>query len=210
MDDIDIEPLDEPEVGYLIGYNEDENKEEKFAVDVNTLKRLCQLVKSSIESDSSHNKHFYISSPKRVNPDDPDSPIDITTIANSVVAKWIADFINHYAKVEYDPPEIKKPICSVDMSDILLNAVKNMEISEQQKKDEVEWGSKMFNIKTDMAFNIILSCNYLDITTALHMTCAYVASKVKGKSPDEMRELLDNECKNFPKITSCVNKNTST
>jgi hypothetical protein len=49
------------------------------------------------------------------------------------------------------------------------------------------------SFKTHDLFQVILAANYMDIKSLLHLGCAMVASKIKGKSPEEIRKALTDD-----------------
>lgn len=50
-----------------------------------------------------------------------------------------------------------------------------------------EWYSTFVNIEQEILFELILAANYMDIKPLLDLTCAKVASMIKGKTPEEIR-----------------------
>ena len=50
-----------------------------------------------------------------------------------------------------------------------------------------EWDAEFVSIDQEMLFELILAANYMDIKSLLDLTCAKVASTIKGKSPEEIR-----------------------
>ena len=51
-----------------------------------------------------------------------------------------------------------------------------------------EWDSEYVNIEQEVLFELILAANYLDIKSLLDLTCAKVASMIKGKNTEEIRK----------------------
>ncbi|VVB00830.1 unnamed protein product [Arabis nemorensis] len=49
----------------------------------------------------------------------------------------------------------------------------------------------MKNINQSTLFHLILAANYLNIKSLLDLTCQTVADTITGKSPDEIRTILD-------------------
>ena len=51
-----------------------------------------------------------------------------------------------------------------------------------------EWYANFVNVPQDMLFELILAANYMNIQPLLDLTCATVASLIKGKTPEEIRQ----------------------
>ena len=59
-----------------------------------------------------------------------------------------------------------------------------------------EWDADFVDIEQEVLFELILAANYLDIKPLLELTCAKVASLIKGKTKQEIREtfnIIDND-----------------
>merc|ERR1711964_589112 len=41
-------------------------------------------------------------------------------------------------------------------------------------------------------FNVILGANYMDVKCLLHLGCAKIATYIKGKGPEEIKQILAN------------------
>lgn len=54
-----------------------------------------------------------------------------------------------------------------------------------------EWYSQFITVDQEMLFELILAANYMDIKPLLDLTCATVASMIKGKSPEEIRKTFN-------------------
>ena len=68
-------------------------------------------------------------------------------------------------------PEIEKPLRSSKLADLVS-----------------EWDAKFVDVEQTILFELILAANYMDCKSLLDLTCAKVASMIKGKSPDQIRE----------------------
>jgi len=66
--------------------------------------------------------------------------------------------------------EIEKPLKSQNMQDVVQ-----------------KWYADFVNVEQVLLFELILAANYLDIKPLLDLTCATVASMIKGKSPEDIR-----------------------
>lgn len=58
---------------------------------------------------------------------------------------------------------------------------------------DLDFCSKMDN---GLLFKVILASNYLDIEPLLHLTCKTVAKMIKGKKPEEIKQVLKIEVDN--------------
>lgn len=80
--------------------------------------------------------------------------------------KKVIQYCEHYKSME--PPEIDKPLKST-------NLVENR---------VPEWDASYIDIeKLEDLLDLILAANYLDIKSLLELSCAKVASLIKGKLP---------------------------
>ena len=53
------------------------------------------------------------------------------------------------------------------------------------------WYANYVTVEQDILFELILAANYLDIKPLLDLTCATVASMIKGKTPEEIRKVFN-------------------
>merc|ERR1711964_489619 len=90
----------------------------------------------------------------------------------SATLKLIVEYLEHHGGTV--PPEITKPIKSAIMTEIV----------------EDDWDANFMDRKNDEIFKIILGANYMDIRSLLHLGCAKIATKIKGKSPEEIKKIL--------------------
>ena len=70
--------------------------------------------------------------------------------------------------------EIEKPLKSPNMGEVVD-----------------EWDAAFVTIDQEMLFELILAANYMDIKSLLDLTCAKVASMIKGKTPEEIRKTFN-------------------
>ena len=76
-----------------------------------------------------------------------------------------------------NPPEIEKPLKTSNLNE-LVDA----------------YDAKFIDLENlEELFEIILAANYLDIRSLLDLSCAKVASLIKGKSPEEIRKIFNIE-----------------
>jgi len=89
------------------------------------------------------------------------------------VKPYILGKVNEYIKYHHSNPadEIEKPLKSANMREVVS-----------------EWDASFVEIEQEHLFELILAANYMDIKPLLDLTCAKVASMIKGKSPEEIRQ----------------------
>ena len=97
--------------------------------------------------------------------------IPLPAVKSAILAK-IVEFMNHY-KIE-PMTKITKPIKSNNMSEVVQ-----------------EWYANFVNVEQEVLFELILAANFMDIHPLLDLTCAKVASMVKGKEPEEIRRIFN-------------------
>jgi len=88
------------------------------------------------------------------------------------VLKKVIEFCEHHATEAF--PDIEKPLKSSNMQEVVG-----------------EWDAKYVEVDMEFLFELILAANYMDIKTLLDLTCAKVASMIKGKTPEEIRQTFN-------------------
>jgi S-phase kinase-associated protein 1 len=53
------------------------------------------------------------------------------------------------------------------------------------------WDADFVKVEKDTLFELILAANYLDIKSLLELTCQSAADMMKGKTPEEIREMFN-------------------
>ena len=54
-----------------------------------------------------------------------------------------------------------------------------------------EWYANFVQVEQEILFELILAANYMHIQPLLDLTCATVASMIKGKTPEEIRRTFN-------------------
>jgi len=104
--------------------------------------------------------------------DENEQDIPLPNVKSAVLAKVI-EFCNYH--VTNGPmKEIEKPLKSANMAECVS-----------------EWDANFVAIKQEMLFELILAANYMDIQPLLDLACAKVASILKGKTPEEIRQTFN-------------------
>lgn len=100
-----------------------------------------------------------------------DHEIPLPNVKSEVLGKVI-----EFCKYHVDRPmrEIEKPLKSAKMEQVVD-----------------DWDAKFVDIEQELLFELILAANYMDIKSLLDLTCAKVASMIKGKSPEEIRQTFN-------------------
>lgn len=101
-------------------------------------------------------------------PEDEVQEMPLPNVKSSILAK-VLEFLTHY---KGEPmTEIEKPLKSSNMNEVVQ-----------------EWYADFVNVEQETLFELILAANFMDISPLLELTCATVASMVKGKTPEEIRQ----------------------
>lgn len=81
-----------------------------------------------------------------------------------------------YMKYHADNPakSIEKPLKSPNMAEVVS-----------------QWDADFVDVDQELLFELILAANYMDIKPLLDLTCAKVASMIKGKSPEQIRKTFN-------------------
>ena len=104
--------------------------------------------------------------------DDNEQEIPLPNVKSAVLAKVI-EFCN-YHMINGPMKEIEKPLKSANMAEVVG-----------------EWDANFLGIDQEMLFQLILAANYMDIKSLLDLTCAKVASMLKGKTPEEIQKTFN-------------------
>jgi len=97
--------------------------------------------------------------------------IPLPNVKALVLAKVI-EFCKYYRQEPMT--EIEKPLKSAVMAEVVQ-----------------KWYAEFVNVEQALLFELILAANYMDIKPLLDLTCATVASMIKGKTPDEIRKTFN-------------------
>ncbi len=98
--------------------------------------------------------------------DQKETQITLNLISSQSLQK-IVEFMNYYSNNPFI--DIERPIKSNNLKDFVS-----------------EWYVDFLNVNNDTLFELINFSNYLDIKPLLDLTCAKVATMVKGKSNEEI------------------------
>mmetsp|Transcript_10369 Transcript_10369/g.19874 ORF Transcript_10369/g.19874 Transcript_10369/m.19874 type:complete len:188 (-) Transcript_10369:376-939(-) len=96
--------------------------------------------------------------------------IPLPNVKGTILRKVITYMEYH---TDNPPKEIEKPLKSPNMADVVS-----------------EWDAHFVEVPQDVLFELILAANYMDIKPLLDLTCAKVASMIKGKTPEQIRKLF--------------------
>jgi len=93
--------------------------------------------------------------------------IPLPNVKSQVLHKVI-EFCEHH--LQEPMTEIEKPLKSQVMADVVQ-----------------KWFADFVDLEQVLLFELILAANYMDIKPLLDLTCATVASMIKGKTPEDIR-----------------------
>ena len=102
-------------------------------------------------------------------------PIHMPEIKYDILKK-IVEYLTYYK--DKVPKDIPKPMPSANLSEVID-----------------EWDVNFINsIELDNVFDLINAANYMDISSLLDLSCAKIASLMKGKTAQEIRTMFNIEC----------------
>lgn len=141
-----------------------------------TITLLSQEGEKFEVSENVANMSELIKSMIEENEDDDDEEeaqeIPLPNVKTSILSKVI-EFCKYHSSGNA-MLEIEKPLKSSNMKDVVP-----------------EWDANFVDVEQSILFELILAANYLDIKPLLDLTCAKVASMIKGKSPEEIRKTFN-------------------
>jgi len=103
--------------------------------------------------------------------DTKEKEIPLPNVKTEVLKKVV-----QYMKYHADNPakDIEKPLKSQNMSEVVS-----------------QWDADFVEVDNELLFELILAANYMDIKPLLDLTCAKVASMIKGKTPEQIRKTFN-------------------
>ena len=99
--------------------------------------------------------------------------IPLPNVTKSILEK-VMEFCQHVK--EHPIADIEKPLKTDNLRDIVA-----------------DWYAEFVEVDQEILFEIILAANYLDIKPLLELSCAKVATMIKGKSVTDVRKLFNIE-----------------
>ena len=103
--------------------------------------------------------------------DEHEEEIPLPKLSSEVLRKVI-DFCNHHQGTKMK--SIAKPLKSTNMAELVS-----------------PWDANYIDVEQELLFELVLAANYMDIKDLLDLTCAKVASMIKGKSPESIRQTFN-------------------
>ena len=97
--------------------------------------------------------------------------IPLPNVKSQILGK-VLEFCKHYTEEPMN--EIEKPLKSANMGEVVQ-----------------EWYATYVDVEQEILFELILAANFMDIKPLLDLTCATVASMIKGKTPEEIRKTFN-------------------
>ena len=102
-------------------------------------------------------------------------PIHLPDIKFDILKK-VVEYLTYYK--DKTPKDIPKPMPSANLSEVID-----------------EWDVNFINsIELDNVFDLINAANYMDIPSLLDLSCAKIASLMKGKTIQEIKTMFNIEC----------------
>jgi len=90
----------------------------------------------------------------------------------SNVLKKVVEYMRYHA--DNPPKDIEKPLKSPNMSEVVS-----------------QWDADFVDVDQELLFELILAANYMDVKPLLDLACAKVATMIKGKNPEQIRQTFN-------------------
>lgn len=103
--------------------------------------------------------------------DSNETDIPLPNVKGAILKKVIDYMTFHH---ENPAKEIEKPLKSAIMTEVVS-----------------KWDANFVEVDQEILFELILAANYMDIKPLLDLTCAKVASMIKGKTPEQIRKTFN-------------------
>jgi len=103
--------------------------------------------------------------------DKDEKEIPLPNVKKAVLAK-VVDYMRYHCDNPADP--IEKPLKSPNMTEVVS-----------------QWDAEFVEVDQELLFELILAANYMDVKPLLDLTCAKVASMIKGKTPEQIRKTFN-------------------
>ncbi|KAI8909717.1 putative negative regulator sulfur controller-3 [Gorgonomyces haynaldii] len=102
-----------------------------------------------------------------------DAPIPLPNVSGSIL-KRVLEYCKHH---QNDPTEESEAF----------------ELQKQRPEEIEEWDAQFIKMDNELLFEVILAANYLDIKGLLDLGCKTMALMLKGKTTEEIRQMLNIE-----------------
>jgi len=103
--------------------------------------------------------------------DKEEKEIPLPNVKGTTLTK-VVEYMKYHA--ENPPKEIEKPLKSANMSEVVP-----------------QWDADFVDVDQELLFELILAANYMDIKPLLDLTCAKLASMIKGRTPEQIRKAFN-------------------
>jgi len=113
-----------------------------------------------------------------------DQPIPLPNVKGATLRKAIT-FLNYH----HDHPD-PKPLATEKRCECECDEEEEKELKKRRTEELSPWDKEFCDMDQADLFDLILCANYLDIKSLLDVTCKTVALQMKGKTPEELRELF--------------------
>ena len=123
-----------------------------------------------------------------INDNDDDVEIIYLPNVNSKCFNKIIEYCTYYENKQIKP--IKKPLISNNLIECGVS----------------EWDVAFIDIEQEFLFDLLMSVNYLDIDGILDLACAKIASMIKSKTPEEIRNQFNIENEFTPEEEKFLNE----
>ncbi|XP_023549855.1 S-phase kinase-associated protein 1-like [Cucurbita pepo subsp. pepo] len=108
-------------------------------------------------------------------------------IQSAVIKSFLEDFGSDSDEIVIPLPNVSGRILEIVIEWIVKHA------DDELTKEEVQdWENKFMNdLNMEVTTELVMAANYLEVIGLLHRTCQSIADQISGKSPEEIRRILN-------------------
>lgn len=124
-----------------------------------------------IDSESALQSKLIASAVDDSSDDSGEVVIELKHVDAKTVEK-VCEFLKYHSKVPYK--DVPQPLPTANLNEVVS-----------------EWDFKFADVEQDLMFTLLLTANFMDIPSLLNLMAAKVASMLKGKTPEQVRETFN-------------------
>jgi S-phase kinase-associated protein 1 len=125
--------------------------------------------------------------------DDEVQEIPLPNVKSTVLSKVIEFCSHHHNNPMREIEKVRSELVDNGLGPLWFSLFLRVQPLKSADMHDVvsDWDANFIDVEQDLLFELILAANYMDIKSLLDLACAKVASMIKGKTPQEIRETFN-------------------